>query len=169
MLLREGENFRPGKRGSFFSGLRGAPWAVFLSSETEPYGAVCYVGDGVLWLVELVDDLLAWRYRVQQLTPQNLTRHLLDTGVLDPPLLHQEDARELEAQLEDQLSQPSGPVVLRLERYENGGVLQGSFTVHAGLGGGLLVRESGTDRSVELYTVEALSQALEEYFGKGDL
>ena len=62
MLLREEENFRPGGRGSFFSGLRGAPWVVFLSSETELYGAACYVGDGVLWLVELADDLLARRY-----------------------------------------------------------------------------------------------------------
>lgn len=169
MLLREGENFRPGGRGSFFSGLRGAPWVVFLSSETELYGAACYVGDGVLWLVELADDLLARRYRVQQLTPRKLARQLLDAGVLEPPLLHREDAQELETRLEDLLSEPSGPVTLRLERYENGGGLKGAYTVRAGPGGGLLVRDSGTDRSVELYTAEALSQVLEECFGEGNL
>ena len=82
ILLREGENFRPGGRGCFFPGLRGVPRVVFLSSETEPYAAACYVGDGVLWLVELMDDLLARRYRVQQLTPRKLARQLLDAGVL---------------------------------------------------------------------------------------
>lgn len=166
LIRREGEGFVLSGQGRVFSQLRGARYAVLLSSR-KGFAAACYPGEKELWMVELVDELLTQRYRVQGLLEEDLKQWLLDREVLDPPTLGREDTQELERLFGDLLADPRGEGTFRAERYQNGGDLVDKYELIPSAGGNLLVHSGAQGRTAELYTEEALSDMLAECFGKG--
>ena len=167
LLVRTAWGLTLGPAGQPFSAMRSAQDVVLIRDPTESRcAAACYLAGNVLWLTELVNNVLALCYRVWQLAPGEAGDWLLDSGLLEPPLLTQDDTPELEDLFQDVLEEPCGRTILRLERYRNGGALQFVYEVRACKGAPVVVRWEGMDIRTEFYTKEALSAMLAECFGK---
>lgn len=167
MIVRNGDGFELSGKGRPFAGMRSAQYVVLISAvQSHGFAAVCYVGKRELWLVELVDDLLSQRCRLQRIDRRSVKEWLFDAELLEPPALSEEDAFELGELFEDELSAPSGSVLLKLERHVNGGDLLFAYELMAGKGCQLVVCSGAQGRPAEIYTVEALSRMLAECFGK---
>lgn len=169
LILRMGDGFAVSGPGQMFARMRGAPWAVFISGK-QPYAgeAVCYVEEDILWLVELADFVFSRQYRVQLLGKMELKKWFFDTGLLDCPALTDDDTAELSKLFAEELTETSGRLLLRLEKYANGGPLLITYEVRKGKSGCLICDCGEVGQGVAIYTEEALSRMLTDCFGKGD-
>ena len=169
LILRTGDSFAVSGPGRMFAHIRNSPWAVFLSGK-QPYesAAVCYVEEELLWLVELADVIVSRQYRVRPLERANLREWLFDSGFLERPVLKDADAGELGEFFADELAEVGGRVLLRLEKYVNGGPLLVTHEVRKGRSGCLICSRDEVEREVTIYTEEALSRMLADCFGKGE-
>lgn len=160
LLRRQGEDLVPDGAGALFEDIRRAPWAVRISGP-EGETAVCYVRGEELWLVELADVILSRQYRVRRMDRGSIERWLFDSGLLEPPVLTREDLSELDA-MEEELPGLDRRVLLRVEKYRNGGeAVEGYEVFRSGAR-----RRIGRDGQDVDYTREALSQMLADCFGK---
>ena len=166
LILREGDRLALSAKGRPFSGMKQAGTALLLSAMPSGRVVVCYVGKDAIWLVEPVDEVLTQRFRLQQIERAAICDWLTEAEFLEFPLLHDADAAELSRLFEDELSEPSGSVHLRLERYVNGGPLLCTYEVTEGRGGRLVTRRDDQGCAAEIYTDEALSRMLTECFGE---
>ena len=162
MLLRQGDRLVPAGEGRVFAEMKRARFAVLALSQGS--AAVFYVGREALWLAELAESPLAACYRLGRVDRGGLRRWLEDAGMLETPALCDADARELGQLFEDELDEPSGRVLLRLERARNGGTALCVYELLMGKSGKLLTRADGQERTAQIYTQEALTRMLEECF-----
>lgn len=168
LIQREKDRLTVSGEGRLFSRIRNAPIAVVMT-QRKPYGSefICYVEEDTLFLVELTDAILTRQYRLQALDRPELAVRLFDAGLLERPVLTDEDVPELAALFADELEENAGRPVFRLEKYRNGGELQETYELRRGKGGDLLYHASETAYGTELYTTEALLRMLTGCFGKG--
>jgi len=154
--------------GQLFYQIRNAPFAVVIFG-APPHNseAMCYVGEDLLWLVELTDAILTRQYRIQPLSRLELKAWLFDVGLLDQPVLTDGDVPELAELFADELEEGAGQLLLRLENYINGGELVEAWELRKGRSGRLIQYTGSEDRRTEIYTAEALSRMLTACFGKG--
>lgn len=169
LLLRSGNRFSVSGPGQMFACMRSAPWAVFISGK-RPYesAAVCYAGDGILWLVELADVILSHQYRVQPLERAEVREWLFSAGFLERPLLTEEDTAELTGLFAGELAESGVRPLLRLEKHVNGGPLLTVYEVGKGRSGQLVYTRSGAEHETAIFTEEALARMLADCFGKGE-
>lgn len=166
IIVRTGDRFVLSEKGFCFSNMKQARFAVLLSAAPVGFAAMCYVGEQTLYLAELADDILSWRYRLRQMDRSTIRDWLIDAAALQIPALRDEDAAELEQLLEDDLKKPSGSVLFRLERHMNGGPPLCAYELTAGRSGEFLVRKDTQGCTAKIYTEDALSQMLTECFGE---
>ena len=168
MIRREEDRLIVSGEGQVFSRIRNAPTAVVMT-QRKPNGSelICYAEGDALFLVELTDAILTRQYRLEALGRPELAVRLFDAGLLDRPVLTDEDVPELAALFADELEENAGRPVFRLEKYRNGGELQETYELRRGKGGDLLYHASETACGTELYTTEALLRMLTGCFGKG--
>lgn len=168
LVQREKDRLVVSGEGRLFVRLRNAPTAVVMSRH-PPVGSkcICYVEEDILFLVELVDAILARQYRLQALRRPELAAWLLDAGLLDRPVLTDEDIPELASLFIDELEENAGQALFRLEKYRNGGELLETYELRRGRSGRLLYHAGMTACGTEIYTTEALSRMLTACFGKG--
>lgn len=168
LIHRERNRLVASGEGRLFSRIQNAPVAVVMTQK-KPYGGefICYVEEDVLFLVELTDAILTRQYRLQVLERPELAPWLFDTGLMDRPVLTDEDVSELAALFTDELEENAGQAVFRLEKYHNGGELMETYELRRGKGGCLLYHASDTASGTEFYTTEAMSRMLTACFGKG--
>ena len=161
-LREDGGRLVPGEKGGFFREMRSAPLAVMLTARYSRNSAsVCYGGNGHVWVVEQIATTLTEECRLWRVDVPGLELWFLSAGMLPPPRLSREDAREWNGALEEPVS---GETVLRLERHRNGGGPTGEYEVIEGCGTHvILIRADGLER-MELYTKEALREMLAECF-----
>lgn len=166
-LTRTDDALSPAPKGNFFRRMAQAPLAVTLKSRyPRPAVALCYGGGDTLWLCEHIRTQISEQVRLRQLLWENLEAWLYDAGILDPPFLTREDARELSALREEIGETPSDTVRLSMEKYRNGGALLGVYEALDGGGLPLLRIRENQEETSELYTVEALRSMLERCFRK---
>lgn len=103
---------------------------------------------------------------MQHLVQEGLEQWLFDTGLLQPPTLQDEDAAELSAAL-DATDFTLGDVLVRLDKYENGGALTEVFEVRRWESGRLIVRRGAGGVQTQLYTVQSVRRMLEDCFLEG--
>lgn len=162
-IWRESDAFVVSEEGEIFARMRRAATAVFVSGPRQEKSVLCYADGGPIWLVEPADIIVRRQYRVQQLDPEGLEQWLFDTGLLQPPILRDEDAAELSAAL-DVADFPPSDVLVRLDKYENGGALTEVFEVCRWKSWRLLVRRGVGGVQTQLYTVQSVRRMLEDCF-----
>lgn len=169
MIARQGDGFVLTSEGKLFENMRNAPWAVSVFwRQPRPGRALCYVSDNALWLVELVDVIVAVQYRVRQMEREELGRWFLENGLLERPILTDADTAEFGALFGGLLEEAGGPVELLIEKYCNGGRRLVSHEVIR-CRGQRIIRSQGPDGiAAAVYTKEALSRMLADCFGKGN-
>ncbi len=168
LVEREKDRLAVSGEGRLFARLRNAPTAVVMSRRSSVGGeSICYVEEDILFLVELVDAILARQYRLQALRRPELAAWLLDAGLLDRPILTDEDIPELASLFTDELEENAGQALFRLEKYRNGGELLETYELRRGKSGRLLYHADMAACGTEIYTTEALSRMLTACFGKG--
>ena len=159
LLVRAERAFLPSDRAAYFRDMCAAPLAVAVRARDR--AALCYVGGATLWVCEHVR---AARVRLSRIPYENLEAWLFETGLLEPPMLTAEDARELSL-LRDEDGAP-GEARLRMEKRRNGGGTLGVYELLDGEAFPCLhIAEGGTE-TVEPYTREALRTLLARCFGK---
>ena len=164
LILRTGERFELSDSGREFAAMRSARFAVQISAGRN-FAAACYVSGEELWTAELVSDILSQRFRVQRLGRKAAVDWLLDAEVLPRPKLSEQDAAELAELFADELSEPSGRVVAKLERHFNGGERLCGYELVEGKVGAIAVRSDAQERTAWIYTEQALERLLTECFG----
>lgn len=168
LVGREKDRLAVSGEGRLFVRLRNAPTAVVMSRRSPVGGeSICYVEEDILFLVELADAILVRQYRLQVLRRPELAAWLLDAGLLDRPVLTDEDIPELASLFTDELEENAGQALFRLEKYRNGGELLETYELRRGKSGRLLYHADMTACGTEIYTTEALSRMLTACFGKG--
>lgn len=167
LIYQNGAGFTLSARGKLFQALRQARFAVMISAEdAQTYTAGCYVGEEALWLVECIDAVLDKQFRIRKIEHDGIRQWLLDKGAFVQPILNKENAKELTREFEDELSNPEGHRLLRLERYCNGGNLICAYELLAMDGCNVVTRRGPEDCTAEICTAEAISHMLSECFGK---
>lgn len=168
LVKRDKDRLAVSGEGRLFVRLRNAPTAVVMSLRS-PGGSesICYVEEDILFLVELVDAILTRQYRLQALRRPELVAWLLDAGLLDHPVLTDEDIPELANLFTDELEENAGQTLFRLEKYRNGGELLEAYELRRGKSVRLLYHADMAACGTEIYTTEALSRMLTACFGKG--
>lgn len=167
LISRNGEGFIRSARGQLFEELRQARFVVMVSAENpRGYTAGCYVAEDVLWLVECIDTVLSKQFRIQKMGRGDVKQWLLDKGAFGPPILDEENAKDLAQELRDKLEDPTGSRMLKLERYYNGGDLVCMYELLAMSECNVIVRREMGNCAAEIYTTEAMSHMLTECFGR---
>ena len=167
LIARAGTGFRLNARGQLFEALRRARFVVMISAEnTRGYTAGCYVAEEALWLVECIDTPLENQFRVQKAEHDGMRQWFLDRETFEQPILRREDVKDLTREFEDELSDPVGRRLLKLERYHNGGGLICTYELLALDGCNVTVRRELESCAAEICTVEAILDMLLECFGK---
>lgn len=159
LIKREGETLSPAGEGELFFEISRAKRAVVLSS---PIGrtVVCYVRPKSIWACELMTQGL----RVKEWTPKGLAVWLVDSGLLEPPTLRDEDAGELDAFCDDAAPSAQQEKLLTLERYENGGKLLEQYEiVRIGMVTSIVFK-AGDEETVKPYTMEGQERLLNVVF-----
>ena len=167
LIAPKGTGFMISAKGRMFEMLRQAHSVVMISAEdARGYTAGCYVAEKALWLVECVDTVLYKQFRVQKAGPDGMKQWLFDKEAFEQPVLDRESAKELAGEFEDELSNPAGRRLLKLERYHNGGGLICTYELLAMDGCNVVTRRESESCAAEICTVEAVSDILLECFGK---
>lgn len=164
----------PSERGMFFKNLRAAPVTVVLTARRpEESAAVCYSGNGgIIWLLESISMSASWETRLRRMERRRFETWLFDAGILEPPLLTRTDAQELSALMgyedeKDASRLSDAQIRLRLEKYENGGLLTGAYEILEETGVSVARIREGRGERTEIYTKEALREILDRAFRKG--
>lgn len=167
LIQRKDDGFILSDSGRPFQDIRSAQFVVLLSAvNSHGFAAACYVTEKELWLVEFVDNVLSKRYRLQMIERKAIKEWFFNAGILEPPILSETDTAELGELFKDKLTEPSGNILLRLERFLNGGASVCAYEILEGKGIKLVVRSDHEGCAAEIYTVEALSRMLTECFRK---
>lgn len=167
LILQEGKRFIHSAKGQLFKELRQARFVVMISAENaRKYTAGCYAAEDTLWLVECIDTVLSKQLRVQKTRCDAVGQWLLDKEAFEQPVLDEENAKELARELKDELADPVGNQVLKLERYHNGGDLIYTYELVAMNACNVIVRREMESCAAKICTAEAMSHMLTECFGK---
>ena len=168
MLQRKQDCLIVSGKGQIFFQIRNAPIAVVITRETvSDRKVVCYVMEDELCVVELANTVLTQQYRVQSFGRSELLATLFEAGLLDRPILKENDVSELIAFYSDELKKNPGRTTVLLEKYINGGELLKTYELRTWNGRCLLYNASNTSCDSEIYTEEALLRMLTDCFGKG--
>ena len=162
-LHREGDALLPSRESAFFSKIRNAQTTVLMNAVHQKNAVICYVEpDGTVWMCELEGSALTDQYRIWRMDCKCMDLWLFHMGFLEPPILVDGDLRGLIVQPQDS----SSDLLLKLERYRNGGLLICEYSVLSSQDGRLIrIREENRE-SFRVYTKESLSEALQCCFGK---
>lgn len=167
LISREGTRFKLSSKGQLFKTLRQAQFVVMISAEnTHGHTAGCYVAEDALWLVECTETVLSRQFRVQEIGRDAIQQWLLEKGILEPPVLSEESAKDLVQEFKGELTDPVGNQLLKLEQYHNGGAHICTYELLAMDRCNVVVRREIDNNVLEIYTVEAMSHMLAECFGK---
>ena len=168
-FLRNDKNeFHLSEQGEIFHEIRLSPFiALIRTTYPQKNTAFCYIGEKRLWLVELANDSLANRYRLQSLNADELQEWLFDGGILNAPTLTKADAEELSNRFSMKREIFHASFLLKIERYRNGGNRISQYGVLEGTCGLFLWQCENGQSATELYTKEALSQMLSRALRKG--
>lgn len=160
LIQRDGDGFALSGMGRLFDKIRIAPWAVYISDRTGNT-ALCYRMEDGLCLVELADVIVTTQYRLRQLDRADLEQWLFDSGLLEPPMLTDEDVREFEMLLEPP-ERSNVQLLLHLEKHVNGGAIDEVYEVCKYKSHWRIYRNNEDT----YYTQETLSDMLTDCFGK---
>ncbi len=158
-ISRNGRGFAPKGEGELFYEISSSKCAVVLSSSVGRM-AICYVCTECIWFCELVRE----GFRIKKCVFKELWQWLFDSGVLEWPLLHDEDAEELRTLCAEEPAFTDKDCFLMFEKYANGGVLLERHKI-VRIGATIRIISSiGNIRNVEISTQEALRRMLANAF-----
>ena len=165
-LKREGGRLVPSGEGTPFTRMRQAPAAVAVTA-ARGTDIMCYPDGSTLWITELSNSPGPPWYRLCRTALQDMERWLLEREILPPPVLTEEDAKEIQTRFQDESWEPSGNALAEFKRFQNGGKLLRTYGLFSG-GDGHMILYGGARKSrrAGIYTAEALSRMLAECFGK---
>ena len=162
MLRREGNCFVPDGAGLLFSSLRTVNRVALLRTTLSGgRTALCYLLPDHLWMAELLRD----GCRIQKLRREEMSAWLIDSGILNPPVLDSLDLSEMTELYREELADPQGECLLRIEKQHNGkGDLIREYRVLRGPGVEILLTLDGVNERVEFCSRESLEAFLEDCF-----
>lgn len=117
-------------------------------------------------LLKCIDTVLSKQFRVQEMGRDVVQQWFLDKGAFGPPVLSEGSTKGLVQELKNELIDPVGNQLLKIERYYNGGDHICTYELLAMDRCNVVIRREKDSSTSEVYTAEAMSNMLAECFGK---
>lgn len=162
LLRSEGEQLVPDGEAEVFAAMRNAPYTVSLWAGGRDRG-LCYTGRNRIFLIE-PGSLPPPQFRLREMTLPEMEVWLSDADLLPQPLLTEEVAEPLARLFPEDLESPEGEVLMRLEKYRNGGGFVHTVELVRGRGGRLLVFRDGMTIRAGYQTAERQRELLKLCF-----